>query len=115
MTQASDIVATLWRLCHVLRDGGISYHQYVTELTLLLFLKMAKETGKENRLPKDCRWDDLLALPAGGDKLDTYKAMLLKLGKAPDALVRAIYTGAQTTLREARHLDRSCVEHCGRP
>ena len=46
MTQTSDIVAKLWNLCHVLRDGGISYHQYVTELTLLLFLKMAKETGK---------------------------------------------------------------------
>jgi hypothetical protein len=48
MTQTSDIVAKLWNLCHVLRDGGISYHQYVTELTLLLFLKMAKETTKEH-------------------------------------------------------------------
>jgi type I restriction enzyme M protein len=110
VTQTSDIVAKLWNLCHVLRDGGISYHQYVTELTLLLFLKMAKETGKETRIPKGCRWDDFLALPPGGDKLDAYKEMLLKLGKAPDALVRAIYTGAQTTLREARHLDRLVLD-----
>jgi type I restriction enzyme M protein len=110
VTQTSDIVAKLWNLCHVLRDGGISYHQYVTELTLLLFLKMAKETGKETRLPKGCRWDDFLALPPGGDKLDAYKEMLLKLGKAPDPLVRAIYTGAQTTLREARHLDRLVLD-----
>ena len=51
MTQTSDIVAKLWNLCHVLRDGGISYQQYVTELTLLLFLKMAEQTQTEHRLP----------------------------------------------------------------
>jgi type I restriction enzyme M protein len=106
MTATTDIVAKLWNLCHVLRDGGISYHQYVTELTLLLFLKMAKETDKERRLPKGCSWDDLLALPPGGKQLDSYMEILLKLGRAPDLLVRAIYTGAQTSLREARHLNR---------
>jgi len=99
-----DIVAKLWNLCHVLRDGGINYGAYVTELTLLLFLKMAKETGKEARLPKGCRWDDLLNLPPGGDQLTAYKKMLLELGSAPDPLVRAIYAGAQTSLREPRHL-----------
>jgi len=106
VTQTSDIVAKLWNLCHILRDGGISYHQYVTELTLLLFLKMAKETEKEARIPKGCRWDDLLALPPGGDQLDAYKEILLKLGRAQDPLVKAIYAGAQTSMREARHLDR---------
>ena len=38
-----EIVAKLWNLCHVLRDDGITYHEYVTELTFLLFLKMADE------------------------------------------------------------------------
>ena len=47
-----DIVAKLWNLCHVLRDDGITYHEYVTELTFLLFLKMLKETEHEERLPK---------------------------------------------------------------
>ncbi len=28
-----DIVAKLWNLCHVLRDDGITYNEYVTELT----------------------------------------------------------------------------------
>lgn len=115
MTQTSDIVGKLWNLCHILRDGGISYHQYVTELTLLLFLKMAKETSttksnKEDRLPKGCRWDDLRDLPPGGDKLDAYKEILLKLGRAPDPLVKAIYSGAQTSLREARHLERLVLD-----
>ncbi len=102
MTSTGDIVTKLWNLCHILRDGGISYHQYVTELTLLLFLKMAKETEKDGRLPKGCRWDDLKALPPGGDQLDSYKEMLLNLGRAKDPLVKAIYTGAQTSLREPR-------------
>ena len=44
-----EIVSKLWKLCDVLRDDGITYHQYVTELTYILFLKMAKETDAENR------------------------------------------------------------------
>lgn len=36
-----EIVSKLWNLCNVLRDDGITYHQYVTELTYILFLKMA--------------------------------------------------------------------------
>ena len=43
MNTTSDIVAKLWNLCHVLRDDGSSYGDYVTELTYLLFLKMAWE------------------------------------------------------------------------
>ena len=35
-----DIVQKLWNLCNVLRDDGITYHQYVTELTYILFLKI---------------------------------------------------------------------------
>lgn len=37
-----EIVSKLWNLCNVLRDDGITYHQYVTELTYILFLKMAR-------------------------------------------------------------------------
>lgn len=42
-----EIVQKLWNLCNVLRDDGITYHQYVTELTYILFLKMMKETNTE--------------------------------------------------------------------
>jgi hypothetical protein len=50
MTTTGDIVAKLWSLCHVLRDDGVTYNEYVTELTFLLFLKMLEETKKEDRL-----------------------------------------------------------------
>lgn len=45
-----DIVQKLWNLCNVLRDDGITYHQYVTELTYILFLKMISENGTEKNL-----------------------------------------------------------------
>ena len=48
-----DIVQKLWNLCNVLRDDGITYHQYVTELTYILFLKMLEETGEEAALKKE--------------------------------------------------------------
>ncbi len=50
-----DIVAKLWNLCNVLWDDGITYTDYVTELTFLLFLKMLAETGQERRLPEGYR------------------------------------------------------------
>ena len=74
-----DIVQKLWHLCHVLRDDGVTYHQYVTELTYLLFLKMAQETETEKNLPKGYRWGDLKKLE-GVDQLDFYRRQLLALG-----------------------------------
>jgi len=50
-----DIVAKLWNLCNVLKDDWVTYHQYVSELTYLLFLKMAKETGTEAGIPEEWR------------------------------------------------------------
>ena len=105
MTSTTDIVAKLWSLCHVLRDDGVTYNEYVTELTYLLFLKMLEETGRENRLPDAYRWETL-AKKEGVDQLDYYKRLLLDLGKPAitDELVRAIFTDAQTRLRKPTNL-----------
>jgi type I restriction enzyme M protein len=105
MTSTTDIVAKLWGLCHVLRDDGVTYNEYVTELTYLLFLKMLEETGRENRLPDAYRWG-ILAKREGMEQLDYYKRLLLDLGQPEvrDALVRAIFTDAQTRLRKPTNL-----------
>ncbi|CDX42889.1 DNA methylase M [Mesorhizobium plurifarium] len=109
MTSTTEIVAKLWGLCNVLRDDGVTYNEYVTELTYLLFLKMLAEvrdqngTLRENRLPDNYRWG-MLAKREGMEQLDYYKAMLLDLGKAKDGLVRAIFTDAQTRLRKPTNL-----------
>ncbi|NIE79653.1 N-6 DNA methylase [Asaia sp. As-1742] len=103
MSTTTDIVAKLWSLCNVLRDDGVTYNEYVTELTYLLFLKMLEETGHEERLPEGWRWS-LLARREGLEQLDYYKAMLLALGKAQDSLVSAIFIDAQTRLRKPTNL-----------
>ena len=79
LTTTPDIVSKLWNLCNVLKDDGVTYHQYVTELTYLLFLKMAQETGQESGIPGEWRWSELEALQ-GIRQLEHYKLMLLELG-----------------------------------
>ena len=83
-TITHDIVAKLWNLCNILKDDGVSYHQYVIELTYLLFLKMAKETGREEGIPAEWRWDVLEALQ-GLSQFNHYKELLLKLGSSSQA------------------------------
>lgn len=100
-----DIVARLWNLCNVLRDDGITYHQYVTELTYLLFLKMAKETETEGQLPKGYRWADL-AKKDGVEQLNFYRALLLHLGSHGSSRVQAIYVNASTSIKEPRYLKK---------
>ena len=103
MQTTNDIVQKLWNLCSLLREDGVTYHQYVTELTYLLFLKMLKETGREDVLPKDQRWDDLTS-KSGVDQLQFYKELLLNLGTHKASRVRDIYTDASTTLRQPKTL-----------
>jgi type I restriction enzyme M protein len=105
MTDTREIVQKLWSLCHVLRDDGITYHQYVTELTYLLFLKMAQETEREEQLPEGYRWRDLEARK-GVDQLQFYRELLVHLGAHGSDRVQSIYTGAATALRQPRNLKK---------
>ena len=98
-TVTHDIVAKLWNLCNILKDDGVTYHQYVTELTYLLFLKMAKETGTENQLPAGYRWDDLETKSAP-ERLEFYKVALIHLGGHGAALVQEIYANASSFIKK---------------
>ncbi|MBI4951775.1 MAG: N-6 DNA methylase [Myxococcales bacterium] len=99
------IVQKLWNLCHVLRDDGITYHQYVTELTYLLFLKMMKETDQEKQLPKGFRWGELEARE-GVEQLNFYRELLLHLGTKSSGRVQAIYANAASSLKVPRNLKK---------
>ncbi len=98
-----EIVAKLWNLCNVLRDDGITYHQYVTELTYILFLKMCKETGTEDAIPQQYRWDSLLSRD-GLPLKKHYQELLTHLGEECTGRVREIYQGAQTSIDEPKNL-----------
>src|SRR6185503_19517109 len=104
-----DIVAKLWNLCNVLKDDGVTYHQYVTELTYLLFLKMAKETGQEKQLPKGYRWDDLEKYSAP-ERLEEYKKMLIHLGTHGSRLVREIFANASSFVKKPTTLTTLITE-----
>lgn len=100
-----EIVAKLWNLCNVLRDDGITYHQYVTELTYILFLKMAKETGAESQIPEEYRWDKLTG-KSGLELKKFYKDLLTGLGENGTGRVREIYQGAATNIDEPKNLEK---------
>ena len=101
----NEIVAKLWNLCNVLRDDGITYHQYVTELTYILFLKMAKETRKEAAIPETCRWDVLTA-KSGIELKRVYKQVLVELSENGTGRVRDIYQGAVSNIDEPKNLEK---------
>ncbi len=100
----NDVVSKLWNLCNVLRDDGVTYHQYVTELTYLLFLKMAAETGQEKLLPAGKRWEQLKDAK-GVDQLKFYRALLLDLGTESSGRVQAIFANANTVIKQPKNLD----------
>lgn len=100
-----EIVSKLWNLCNVLRDDGITYHQYVTELTYILFLKMAKETGAEKNIPAAYRWDALMT-HEGADLKKFYKQLLNDLGENSTGRIQEIYAGAATNIEEPKNLQK---------
>lgn len=100
-----EIVSKLWNLCNVLRDDGITYHQYVTELTYILFLKMAKETRTEDSIPENYRWDSLVQ-KSGIELKSFYKELLNYLGENCKGRVREIYQGASSNIDEPKNLEK---------
>ncbi|PGW74476.1 N-6 DNA methylase [Bacillus thuringiensis] len=103
----NEIVSKLWGLANVLRDDGITYQQYVTELTYILFLKMMKEQETESVIPEGYRWDDLLS-KEGIELKEFYQALLLKLGSSEteNERLRTIYSGAATSIDEPKNLEK---------
>jgi type I restriction enzyme M protein len=105
----TDIVAKLWNLCNILKDDGVTYHQYVTELTYLLFLKLANETNTEHLIPKAYRWEKLESKPHA-ERLSFYKSILKALGKQKDPMVKEIYTDANSSIKKPASLARLVTE-----
>lgn len=99
----SSIVSKVWSFCNVLRDGGVSYGDYLEQLTFLIFLKMADEYRKppysrDIGIPEKYTWDVLKQ--KRGAELDThYKELLEELGKKPGMLGQ-IFLKAQNKISD---------------
>src|ERR1700682_300308 len=84
-THTQQVVQKLWNYCNILRDDGMSYGDYVEQLTYLLFLKMAYERTllhpeQEPRIPQKLSWMSLIKLQ-GVDLEEHYRIILAELGQ----------------------------------
>lgn len=109
LSESPALVQKIWNYCNVLRDGGISYGDYIDQLTSLLFLKMRDEQTKppynEKRIiPKGCEWGTLLAR-RGSDLQEQYERILGTLSKM-DGLLGLIYRDATNKIRKPADLER---------
>lgn len=109
--EASTIVNRVWNYCHVLRDDGISYGDYVEQLTYLIFLKMDDENDSlpapfrvPSRVPDAYNWRALRKLD--GDALEVqYRHALENLGKGA-GLLATIFRKAQNKIQDPAKLKR---------
>ena len=77
----NSIVSKVWSFCNTLRDDGVSYGDYLEQLTYLLFLKMADEYSKppHNRplsIPAEYDWESLTT--KRGAELEIHYSLLLR-------------------------------------
>jgi len=111
--QSHQLVQKLWNYCNILRDDGLSYGDYVEQLTFLLFLKMADEQSrapfnKQSPIPKGFDWASLLA--KDGDELEThYRHVLESLGKEK-GMLGVIFRKAQNKIQDPAKLRRLIVD-----
>ena len=108
MTPAA-IISKVWSFCTTLRDDGVSYGDYLEQLTYLIFLKMADEYSRPpyNRtvgIPTTCNWQSLK--PMRGAELEVhYVTLLRELGNKPGMLGQ-IFTKAQNKIQDPAKLYR---------
>ena len=107
--QTSTIISKVWGMCNPLRDNGVSYGDYLEQLTYLIFLKMSDEYSKppynrETGIPAGHTWADMNTLK-GAELEEQYKATLEALGEQGGILGK-IFKGAVNKISSAAILYR---------
>jgi type I restriction enzyme M protein len=109
MSAQNGLVQRLWSYCNVLRDDGLSYGDYLEQLTYLLFLKMADEQTKPpfSRppvVPEGLDWPSLVE--RDGDDLEVhYRHVLTELGRKP-GMIGVVFRKAQNRIQDPAKLRR---------
>src|SRR5213595_743177 len=99
---APALIQKLWNYCNILRDDGLSYGDYVEQLTFLLFLKMADERtlpplSEPSRIPEGYDWPALVSKD-GAELEEQYAATLRELGRT-SGLLGLIFRKAQNRIQ----------------
>ena len=107
--QSSAIVQKVWNYCNVLRDDGVSYGDYVEQLTYLLFLKMADEQtkppfNKPPPIPKGYDWPSLLN--KDGAELEVHYRLILETLSKESNTLGIIFRKSQSRIQDPAKLKR---------
>ena len=107
--QSTTIISKVWGMCNPLRDDGVSYGDYLEQLTYLIFLKMSDEYSKppykkETGIPQGYTWSDMSTLK-GAELEDQYKATLEELAKQ-GGILGLIFAQASNKISNAAILYR---------
>ena len=107
--QSTTIISKVWGMCAPLRDDGVSYGDYLEQLTYLIFLKMSDEYSKkpyekDTRIPKGYTWSDMNTLK-GAELEEQYKKTLEKLAKE-GGILGQIFSQASNKISNAAILFR---------
>jgi type I restriction enzyme M protein len=98
---ADEIANKLWNLCNVLRDDGVTYHQYLNELTYILFLKLSEVKDFEHHIPAEYRWRSFVEEHDNNEAFERYKRFLVTISsESSSASIKEIYNNASTSLRK---------------
>lgn len=98
---AELIAQKLWNLCNVLRDDGVTYHQYLNELTYILFLKLSEVKGFSQEIPVGYRWPQFVNETDNTKAFNLYRDFLANVStKTTSQSIKTIYTNASTSLRK---------------
>jgi type I restriction enzyme M protein len=105
----SGVVSKLWNYCNVLRDDGVSYGDYVEQLTYLLFLKMDDEQSqppfnKPSKIPEKCNWQSLIS--KDGDALEVLYRHILKNLSKEKGMLGTIFRKSQNKIQDPAKLKR---------
>ncbi len=99
----AEITQKLWTPAKRLYQEGLSYHTYLTELTWLLFLKIAPALGKSSIVPTHFSWLTLIS-KAGREQYEYYQRFLKEMTKVNDPNIAGIYTLAETSFENHEQL-----------
>ena len=113
MNGSRHLVDKLWNYCNILRDDGLSYGDYVEQLTYLLFLKMDDERtkppySKKSDIPKEYNWQALLD-KEGAELEIQYLKTLSELGKQ-EGIIGVIFKKSQNKIQDPAKLKRLITE-----
>ena len=98
---AESIASKLWNQCNVLRDDGVTYHQYLNELTYILFLKLSEIKGFEKEIPEEYRWRMFVNEKDNSKAFALYRDFLANVStKTTSNSIKEIYRDASTSLRK---------------